>query len=129
MNYIPTGTVISVGFGPYEHVGIVTDRTIGDTQTVISNSARKGGVFEESISLFSRGRKINLKGYIGDLDPYSVLSRARSKIGTKYNVLKWNCEHFIRWVHGLKPESPQLKLTIVIAMLALCGWLVIKARK
>ena len=89
---------------------------------VISNSFRKRGVYEELWDDFSNGKEVEISGYSGTLPPEEVLSRARSKIGTRWNLLWWNCEHFINWSHGLKPRSPQVRsyaaYTIAIAGLA-----------
>ena len=102
MNYTP-GTVLAVDFGPFKHVGLWTE--IG---TVISNSKKSGCVQEEDIHAFSGGRPIEVIGYIGNLAPADVIRRARSKIGTKWNLLKNNCEHFVHEIHGQSKKSPQL---------------------
>lgn len=129
MDKLRMGTIISVNVGPYEHLGILTDQGLDRHQTVISNSSRRGGVYEETIDVFTGGREMNVHGYIGSLDPNIAISRARSKIGSCYNIFHWNCEHFVRWAHGLVPESRQLKITFGIALLFLCGWAVLKVRK
>ena len=103
------GMIVQIDFGFYHHPGIVSDQTINSMPMVISNSYRKRGVFEESWDEFSDGRKVETLGYPGDLSADEVLLRARSKIGTRWNLFTWNCEHFINWSHGLKPRSPQVR--------------------
>ena len=121
MNLIP-GTIVQIDFGFYKHPGIVSDRNMNSMPMVISNSFRKRGVYEEPWDDFSNGKEVEISGYSGTLPPEEVLSRARSKIGTRWNLLWWNCEHFINWSHGLKPRSPQVRsyaaYTIAIAGLA-----------
>lgn len=107
MSLIP-GTVVTIDYGFYKHVGLITDRTMNGMPMIISNSFRKGGVFEESWEEFSCGKKTKISGYPGSLFPHEVLSRARSKIGAGWNLLTWNCEHFVNWSHGMKTRSPQL---------------------
>lgn len=108
MNLIP-GTIVQIDFGFYQHPGIVSDRTMNSMPMVISNSFRKRGVFEEPWEDFTNGKEVEIKGYPGNLSPHEVLNRARSKIGTRWNIFFWNCEHFIRWSHGLKSRSPQIR--------------------
>lgn len=117
------GTIVQINFGLYKHPGIVSDRTMNSMPMVISNSFRKRGVYEEPWEDFSNGKEFNYKGYPGILSPDEVLSRARSRIGTGWNLFNWNCEHFVRWSHGLKSRSPQVityaTCTIAVAGLAL----------
>ena len=76
---------------------------------VISNSFRRSGVFEESWEDFSNGRNVKIPGYPGDLSADEVLLRARSKIGSRWNLFGWNSEHSINWAHGLKPRNPTVR--------------------
>ena len=118
MQYILPGTVLAVAVGPVEHVGIVTDQTQAGFPTVISNSHRAGGVAEEPLPTFTSGGELRIVGYLGKLSPAEVLRRARSAIGTKWKLFNWNCEHFVRWAHGLKPSSPQLAVAVGLALIA-----------
>lgn len=118
MQYILPGTVLAVAVGPIEHVGIVTDQTRDGFPTVISNSHRAGRVVEEPLPTFVSGGEPRIVGYLGKLSPVEVLRRARSLIGTKWKLLSWNCEHFVRWAHGLKPTSPQLVISIGLILVA-----------
>ena len=113
MWYYP-GDVLAVRVhGVISHEGIVTE-----TGRVISNSRRRGGVFEESVRDFSNGGKLVNKGGLSNLSRESVLARARSQIGRRYHALDYNCEHFVRDCYGLRPHSPQKKLAIGAALVA-----------
>ena len=103
------GTIVRIHFGFYSHPGIVSDKKHDAMPMVISNSQRKRGVYEETWEEFCNGRPVDILDYPGSLAPAEVLQRARSKIGTRWNLLTWNCEHFIRFAHGLKPRSPQVR--------------------
>jgi len=84
---------------------------------IISNSARSGGVCEELWDVFAEGNVVTVDGYPGGRSNYEVLNRARSLNGTQYNLFDWNCDHFVTYVHGLKPQSPQVAITVTIATL------------
>lgn len=104
MNNYSVGTVLAVDFFPVTHVGIATGRG-----WVISNSRARGGVYEESLRDFSDGRPIRVLGHLGNLPASRVVERARSKIGERWSLFSNNCEHFVRWAHGVKVASPQLE--------------------
>ena len=126
MKLIP-GTIVQIDFGLYKHPGIVSDASVNSMPMVISNSFRKRGVYEESWEEFSNGKKVEILGYPGNLSSNEVLNRAKSKIGTKWNLLFWNCEHFINWSHGLKTRSPQIRAYTAYAVVV-AGLVVILGR-
>ena len=109
------GTVIFVYIGIIRHVGIVTDRYENGKPMVISNSLRKMGVYEESWDDFACGKEVHVLEYSSPLNPDFILSKARSMLGSKWNPLKWNCEHFVTWSLNNKPHSPQLRLVAICA--------------
>ncbi len=115
MNYLQPGTIVSVPFGPFRHYGLVSDQYVSGSPYIFSCSSRSGQVAEEPAHIFAGGRDIKVHGNPSVLNPYQVIERARSLIGTKYDLFKWNCEHFVRWAHNLKVESPQLKTTVTIS--------------
>jgi len=100
----------------YRHKGIVSDQWCHGKPMVISTSARSGGVREEPWDVFAQGSVVMVDGYPGNLPGWEVVHRARSLIGTQYDLLTKNCEQFVTFVHGLKPQSTQLALTVVIAL-------------
>lgn len=112
------GTVVSIPiFLFYRHKGIVSDQWRNGKPMIISNSARSGGVCEEPWDIFAEGNIVMVDGYPGGLSKYEVLNHARSLIGTQYLLFGWNCEHFVTYVHGLKPQSSQVTITVAIATL------------
>lgn len=119
MKFLQPGTIVSVGVGPLTHFGIVSDQGGPDFPHIISCSRRTGQVAEETAADFANGGTIKVHNYPSQLNPFQVIQRARSKLGTKYDLFKWNCEHFVRWVHSLKPESPQLQAAMVLGVLSL----------
>lgn len=115
--------------GWYRHPGIVSEATPLAERSVISSSWRHRSVAEEPFSEFAAGRNVRVDGYFGDLQPEHVLQRARAALGTPYDLFKRNCEHFVRYAHGVVPSSPQLKVAIgVTAMCLLATALVCRRR-
>lgn len=121
LNVFPeAGVVVSVPFFLFfSHKGIVSDRWHGGKPMVISNSARSGGVREESWDIFSGGQPVTVVGYPGDLPNHEVVHRARLRIGTQYRLFDWNCEHYVTQVHGLRPQSLQVAVTVALAALGI----------
>jgi hypothetical protein len=103
----------------FRHTGIVSDQFSQGKPTVISNSARAGGVYEETWDDFAQGKKVYVEGRPSIGSGQEIVRRARTYIGTRYVLLKWNCEHFVACAIGKKVESKQLD-AVVVALLA-CG--------
>lgn len=106
-------------------MALLGGRTLCGERAVVEFSAAAGGFAELSFSEFSKGRLVTVDGYPGTLQPSEVMQRASRKRGHVYSLLGFNCEHFVRYAHGLRIESPQLrKWTVlggIIAFLALAG--------
>lgn len=119
---LPPGTVIGVRYGLIEHVGIVTDWAIDGMPAVISNSYAHRGVREEPLSSFAGGRPFRIHKAMTDMPGHAVAARARRMIGRRYHAVRFNCEHFVRIAHGLKPRSPQLHRALALAVGALAIW-------
>ena len=112
------GTVVSTGIFPFfRHKGIVSDQWSGDTPMMFSNSARAGGVAEEPWDVFAAGQVVAVEGYPSNLPPAQVVGRARSLIGTRYQLLNWNCEHLTSYAHGQQPTSPQVAFVVGVLVL------------
>ncbi len=112
-------TIVSVSRGIYRHVGLVTDRHRDGMPMVIANAASTSGVAEISWDEFSEGKVVQVEGFPGTVPATTALARVRSKIGTPYNLLNWNCEHLVRYAHDLPPKSPQLALAAMGLLAAL----------
>lgn len=106
---LPPGTIVRVRLPLYEHVGLLGDSVLDGERTVVAFSARAGGFDELPLSQFAGGHDVVLGGYLGGLPPDVVMERARSKKGQPYSWFAFNCEHFVRFAHGVAIESPQLQ--------------------
>ena len=106
----PPGTVVRVNQGFYDHVAILGEyRTYGD-RNVLAFSAQSRGFIEHPFSDFAGGRAVTVDGYLGNLPAEVVLHRARSMQGREYSLIAFNCEHFVRYAHGVEITSPQVWL-------------------
>lgn len=107
---------------PVHHVGLVSRVESWGDVFVISNSKRRGCVVEEHISEFAEGRRVAHHPHIrGDLHGLTVVQRARSRLGHAWDLIGSNCEHFVRWAHGLPEVSPQLITKGVVGGVAAVG--------
>jgi len=108
------GTVIAVRYPMYKHFAIVSEAYIqndrGYRPKLISLSYRTGGVQEEPWESVVGNQDIEVSPIQGKLTTEQILSRARSCIGRKikYHLFTFNCEHFVRYAHGLPVESVQV---------------------
>lgn len=100
----------------YWHWGIVTDSWKDGEQTVISCSGLRRMVVEEPMSLFRQGNPIESRDFTSTLPVREVLVRARGKLGQRYDLLSWNCEHFVYDSFGFDKQSPQLKKFAICAI-------------
>jgi hypothetical protein len=127
-NLVP-GTVVTVQmkglFALGHHFALVTDKKGADGKpVVIANSGNTGGPAEQSWDRFVQGRRYRAF-YLSDLPPKVVLYNAYSMMGTRYNFLHWNCEHFANACHGRPAQSHQIRGGLALA--ALMGGLAVAA--
>lgn len=73
------------------------------------------GVARQSVAEFAGGRAVTSLPAVTHLDPSQVVARAERMLGRPYDLLSWNCDHFVASALGRKPESPQLR-GIVLAL-------------
>ena len=104
------GTTLRVKFGLYFHYGISDGNG-----NVIHNSKKNKKVILESIDRFREGKKIE-KSEINSNDLHGAFLIAKGYIGFPYKLFTKNCEHFVRLVHGLDPQSPQLQKFILMTV-------------
>jgi hypothetical protein len=116
--YPAPGTIVSVrAFVFWRHKGIVSDQRYGGKPTVIASSPILG-TREETWDRFRSGQEPVVEGYPSNLPYHEVVRRARSRIGTDYDLLGSNCDHLANYAHDLPMRSEQLLATVGIAVLA-----------
>ncbi|PWU15815.1 MAG: hypothetical protein C5B50_14645 [Verrucomicrobia bacterium] len=86
---------------------------------MIHNDKTTGRVIQSSMAEFSRGRLVILrqKGPRDYAQRLAIAERARSLLGTNYDLFSFNCEHAATWAQTGKAESPQLQAAIVLGLL------------
>lgn len=104
------GTVLSVGSGP-EHFGLLTHQ-----QTVISASKVHGEIVEETLWQFAAGQQIFSHGVWSPQPWQDTMHIAYAQLGQPYRLFNNNCEHFVRYCHGLERKSPQLAAAIGLGL-------------
>jgi hypothetical protein len=109
MMNLQLGDVISVNKdGIIAHPGIfVGDRGRGFFE-VVHNTPRKGGVVCESLETFAEGKTISVISHTPADLASAYVERGLSLVGRRYDLLSFNCEHFVSWVRSGSLESPQL---------------------
>jgi hypothetical protein len=125
------GTVVTVQmkglFKLAHHFALVADRFGPDGMPiVVANSGESGGPGEQSWSEFVKGREYRAF-YPSTLPPETVLTNAYSMFGTRYDFLRWNCEHFANACHGRPAQSHQVRGGLMLA--AVMGGLVLAAAR
>lgn len=122
---LPPGSVISIRYSLYKHFAIVSDCFVDGKPNLISLSHRTGRVLEESWDTVVGKQPIELSRIQGTESASAVLTHARSFISRdiKYNLFTFNCEHFVRLVHGLPVKSKQVRRTLYGAMLGIASCL------
>jgi hypothetical protein len=115
----PPGAVVSVWRGFYHHVALLAEAPPGFERRVISLNPGPPGtqLREETVSEFARGKEVVVRSTPRVLHPHWVLARARSGQHPPYSWLEFNCDHFVRFAHGVPVESPQLQAWVAVGLL------------
>ncbi len=108
------GTVLLVTFDLYCHWGIADG--VGG---VISASKHKGKVVHESEAEFADNREIIAHSDDKYAPNTTAYDRIKTQLGASYNLLECNCEHFVNWAFGFKPESKQVEVALATTGVAI----------
>ena len=107
------GSVICVPHGAIIHKGIIHSVQM-DRSTVtvwlIDNNPHRGHVGYRTLENFTEGASAWLEFPVQSWRMAdAIVERAESQLGRLYDVLNFNCEHFVTLALGLEPESKQLR--------------------
>lgn len=105
--YAP-GTTLKVDIGVYWHYGMAAGY-----DEIIHLTKRNGSVVRESYDDFSGGREILECAEITSDFPQEAVNRALDYTDKRYDLLNFNCEHFVRMCHGLEKESHQVQSAVI----------------
>ena len=125
------GTVVTVQmkglFRIAQHFALVTDKTGDDGMPiVVANAIETRGPAEVRWKDFVQGREYRAF-YPSNLPPQTVLYNAYAMFGTRYHLLRWNCEHFANAAHGRPGRSDQVRGGLALA--ALMGGMLLAAAR
>ena len=105
------GTTVKIWCETYWHFGLIDQTGV----RVIHNSKKHGKVVRESLVDFAGGADVLVCDEVFSRNVTAAIQRAEKAIGLAYNLWSANCEHFVRWAHGLEPASPQLQRALATA--------------
>jgi len=120
MSNIQEGSIVEIKlFGLIDHPGIVVYN--GYEQQVIHNSFKAGKVIMSPLSEFMDGHKLHFSTrYRSRKHPALIAQSAYSKLGKQWTPF-YNCQHFVSDVAGLKPNSHDMNLILLLVGLGTLG--------
>ena len=112
------GDVIRIQCAGYQHVGVYVGPRGFRGECVVHNS-KAGGVILSTFAEFSGGSQVfvHQKAPGGWFDRQTIAERALSLLGTKYDLLTFNCEHAANFAQRGKAESPQIFAATLIGLI------------
>lgn len=113
--------------GPYltKHYGIYIGRCFGDQHgltehAVVHNSKVRHGVVIDSFERFCGGKQVEIEGRaVSGHEGTVVVRRALGLVGTKYDVLGFNCERMVNVAQTGEHRSQQLRNAAGLSALGL----------
>jgi len=98
------------GRGGVWHFGVVVGpQPQGAAYCIVHNSKIDGLVVLDTVNGFAGGKKVYIAGRAAPGWEEFVAHDALSYVGRPYDLLGFNCEHFVNLVVDGKAESPQLQ--------------------
>jgi hypothetical protein len=124
------GDMIRIDRPGYKHVGVYVGAQWPPQWDVVHNQ-KGGGVNLTSLAEFSDGCPvfIHQKAQGNHHQRQQIVQRALQLIGTKYDLLKFNCEHAANLAQSGRAESPQLRGFALLALLLIGGIALIGGKK
>ncbi|MCL4748579.1 MAG: lecithin retinol acyltransferase family protein [Myxococcales bacterium] len=111
--------------GPYAtwHYGMYIGRYFDDRRgliehAVVHNSKVQHGVVIDSLARFSGGKQVFIEGRAAPGYENVVAQRALALVGTKYDLLGFNCEHLVNLAQTGEHKSQQLRNAVGVAAVA-----------
>lgn len=104
------------------HVGLYAGMDQSGREWVIHN-AKDDCVKWDLLETFAAGNPISLGGRAANFyEGAAIIARAVSLLGRKFDLINFNCEHFVSYAPGGQAISPQLRTVVFgAALLASIG--------
>lgn len=111
-----------------EHVGIlVPDGLYGLERAVISFT--REGIIRQPVGEFAKGEHFSSVSYPGPLPWQVVVQRAEWAMTNRpYNFINFNCDYFVSYCHGVKQESKQVNVGVLLAFAGIVGLAIAASR-
>lgn len=103
-----------------QHHGIYAGRDAHGQHWFLENNWKNGIQYTPSTEFFNNvpADKIRVSAFEGDnAQRTAALVRAKSRLGEKYNLFLYNCEHYCNEVQYGKARSVQILAALVLAIL------------
>lgn len=115
--------VISIkGIGPVRHKLVCIDPA---RLIFVHNSNQYGEVVIEQLAPFTIEDDMRIEMQVKPGHEQVLAQRIRSMIGQRYDLIGFNCEHFVTCVCDGRPSSSQLQEWSLLALVIALGLLVI----
>jgi hypothetical protein len=102
-----------------EHVGILCPNIFGGRDVI---SFTRDGIIRQPVEEFADGEHFTSVKYLGNGPWQTVVWQAEMAVVHRpYHFLNFNCDHFVRYCHGVRMESPQAAFGLVVAAVAMIG--------
>jgi hypothetical protein len=125
--YPTPGTVVWIrAYLLFQHKGIVSDCSYYGKPMIITNDPIHG-VIEQTWDAFAAEQIVQIEGYPSRLPHHEVVRRARSRIGARYRLFDFNCDHLKNYAHALPELSEQVQAVMQTAVIGIAA--AIAARK
>ena len=102
--------------GLIQHYGLFAGWGSDGTPYVYENNITTG-VRLVPFDVFAAGQPVECIPYTGPTPRSVILQRARSALGSRYDLFRANCEHFVTWCQQGLARSPQLAAALLTAAL------------
>ena len=107
--------IVIVYMGLYEHWALLSDKVSGGKPMLISNTWRNGTVKEEAWDQVVGGRPYKIHAVKPSSPAHVILTKARNAAGhVKYDLIRYNCEHFINdMITGVAKSSQVRQMALI----------------
>ena len=125
-NNLATGDRLITEKGPLSKHHAIFVQIPGQVPLVAENQAGRGVQYitlEEFIQRAGAGKILIQKFEGSELEREGIVPRINALLGTQYNLINFNCEHFANLVQNGVASSAQVAVTIVGALIVGIGLL------
>jgi hypothetical protein len=98
------------------HYGVYVGPRGPRGEDVVHNSKDRGAVVLEPLSTFAADKDVFIVRRTAPGYEEVAAQRALAHLGQNYDLLAFNCEHFVNVVHDGQRESPQLQVAGALAI-------------